>query len=190
MLATIGRPGPEVGGHTAAAPDPGPGIGRIATLVGTAEETGLPDASADLVTAAQAWHWFDTERACAEILRILRPEGTLALVWNTLDVQVPWVHRYSRIMHAGDVMKEDFSPPIARGLHLLDRAVVRWEDRRPATELVELAMTRSYVIAAAPEGRERVLANLRWYVHEHLGHAPEDVVGIPYRTDVFRFGRD
>jgi SAM-dependent methyltransferase len=49
---------------------------------GRAEAIGLPDASADAVTVAQAFHWFDTSRALAEIHRVLRPGGVLALVWN------------------------------------------------------------------------------------------------------------
>ncbi|MBO0702770.1 MAG: methyltransferase domain-containing protein [Candidatus Dormibacteraeota bacterium] len=42
---------------------------------GSAEDTGLPDAAADVVTAGQAMHWFDPERALTEIARILRPGG-------------------------------------------------------------------------------------------------------------------
>jgi len=49
------------------------------------EATGISDASVDLVTAAQAFHWFDRAAARAEFLRILRPRGTVALVWNERD---------------------------------------------------------------------------------------------------------
>jgi SAM-dependent methyltransferase len=45
---------------------------------GTAEATGLPDESADIVTASQAMHWFDPARALPEIARVLRPGGVLA----------------------------------------------------------------------------------------------------------------
>jgi SAM-dependent methyltransferase len=51
-------------------------------VAGTAEATGLPSASFDGVTVAQAFHWFDGPRALAEIHRVLRPGGVLALVWN------------------------------------------------------------------------------------------------------------
>src|SRR5262245_38903315 len=47
-----------------------------------AEATGLPDASADLVTAAQSFHWFDADRAYAEFARIVRPSGWCAAWWN------------------------------------------------------------------------------------------------------------
>jgi SAM-dependent methyltransferase len=48
----------------------------------TAEATTLPDGSVALVTAAQAFHWFDVEKARAEFARILRPSGAVAIIWN------------------------------------------------------------------------------------------------------------
>ena len=47
--------------------------------VARAEETGLPDASVDWVTAGTCWHWFDHERALAEVARVLVPCGLLAI---------------------------------------------------------------------------------------------------------------
>ena len=54
----------------------------IRAVEGTAEHIPLPDSSAEAVTVAQAFHWFDGERALAEIHRVLRPGGSLALAWN------------------------------------------------------------------------------------------------------------
>jgi SAM-dependent methyltransferase len=51
-------------------------------LAGTAEQIPLDDASVDAVFAAESFHWFDGERALAEIARVLRPRGSLALLWN------------------------------------------------------------------------------------------------------------
>lgn len=51
-------------------------------LDGTAQEIPLPDASVDAVFAAEAFHWFEDERALGEIVRVLRPGGTLILMWN------------------------------------------------------------------------------------------------------------
>ncbi|MEM8705612.1 MAG: class I SAM-dependent methyltransferase, partial [Actinomycetota bacterium] len=47
----------------------------------TAESTGLDDASADVVTAGQCWHWFDRPAALAETRRLLTPGGRLAIVY-------------------------------------------------------------------------------------------------------------
>lgn len=161
--------------------------GALATRVAPAEATGLPAASAELVTVAQAWHWFDAEAASAEALRLLAPGGVLALVWNMLDVTIPWVHRLSRIMHAGDIHREDFHPTVGPGLELTERRALTWEDPMPTQDVIDLARTRSYVITAPEERRQKVLANLDWYLHDHLGHARGARVGVPYRTDLFLY---
>ncbi|OPF77305.1 SAM-dependent methyltransferase [Streptomyces antioxidans] len=51
----------------------------------------LADASRDLVTYAQSWHWTDTDRSVPEALRVLRPGGALAVWWNTTAFEVPWI---------------------------------------------------------------------------------------------------
>ena len=53
----------------------------------TAENTGLPDDSVDVVTAAQSFHWFDVEASSLEFRRILRREGWIALLWNLRQVE-------------------------------------------------------------------------------------------------------
>ncbi|WP_316249063.1 hypothetical protein [Brachybacterium sp. Z12] len=117
-------------------------------------------------------------------MRLLADGGVLALVWNMLDVTIPWVHRLSRIMHAGDIHREDFLPTVGPELELTERSVHQWQDPMPTQDVIDLARTRSYVITAPEERRAKVLANLDWYLHEHLGHAPGDIVGVPYRTDL------
>ena len=61
-------------------------------LEGTAEAIPLPDDSADAVTVGQAFHWFDGPKALAEIERVLRPGGALALVWNRRPVESSELH--------------------------------------------------------------------------------------------------
>jgi SAM-dependent methyltransferase len=56
--------------------------GAFESVDASAEATGLAPASVALVTAAQAFHWFDPVRARAELVRILEPGGQVALVWN------------------------------------------------------------------------------------------------------------
>lgn len=192
MLLVAKAAGPKTRDNTTrAAVGPHALGGTLTTRVASAEDTGLASGCADLVTAAQAWHWFDPAAATAEALRLLDPEGPgmLALVWNTLDVSIPWVHRYSRIAHAGDVQRDGFRPAIGEGMRLEARHVHRWVDPRTTLEAIDLAKTRSYYGAAPAERRAKVLDNLDWYLHEHLGHEEGSVIELPYRTDLFLYSR-
>lgn len=68
------------------------------TAVGAlAEDTGLADRSVDLVTAAQAFHWFDAPRFKKECGRILKEGGRVALVWNNRDIKSPLVTENAEI---------------------------------------------------------------------------------------------
>lgn len=159
------------------------------TLRASAEDTGLPDASFDLATCAQAWHWVDVPRASAETARILRPGGRLGLIWNQLDVTVGWVHRLSRIMHAGDVHRPEFVPDIGPEFSGLESLQVRWEQPVTPEHLIDLAKSRSYYLRAGAETRARVEGNLVWYLYEHLGLQPGQELGLPYYTHAWRAHR-
>jgi SAM-dependent methyltransferase len=69
----------------------------VTALAGTAEEVPLDDRSVDAVFCAQAFHWFDADRALEEIHRVLRPRGGLALIWNVRDEAVEWERRLSEL---------------------------------------------------------------------------------------------
>lgn len=72
---------------------------RFSIVAGTAESTGLPDAAADFVTAAQAFHWFDPPRARVELARITRPPHPVALVWNTRSLDAtPFLRAYDELL--------------------------------------------------------------------------------------------
>jgi len=61
---------------------------RVAYRVAIAEDSKLPNAEFDLVTVAQALHWFDLDRFYAEVRRVLRPDGVLA-VWCYGASEIP-----------------------------------------------------------------------------------------------------
>ena len=66
---------------------------------GTAEATGLADCSVDFVTAGQAFHWFDRERARKEFARILKPSSWVALIWNErLTDTSPFLRAYEDLL--------------------------------------------------------------------------------------------
>jgi len=71
------------------------------SIAGTAEETTLPDHSVDIVTAAQAAHWFDREKARGEFIRILKPGGWLVLLWNERRTDsTPFLREYEHLLLA------------------------------------------------------------------------------------------
>lgn len=158
----------------------------VTAVEGTAEHTSLAPEAFDLVTVAQAWHWCDPLLASTEAARILRPHGVLGLIWNQLDTSVPWVHRLSRIMHAGDVHKPHFTPPLGPEFTRLQSHLTRWEDPVTTQDLTELAKSRSYYLRAGESTRAKVLGNLDWYLHEHLGHTANEVLPLPYLTQSWR----
>ncbi|HEY5145936.1 MAG TPA: class I SAM-dependent methyltransferase [Polyangiaceae bacterium] len=87
--------------------------GRFESVDASAEATSLPGASADLIVAAQAFHWFDSPRARVEFARILKPTGIVALVWNQ--------RRDTPLNRDYEEMLERFAPEYA-GVRESDRA--------------------------------------------------------------------
>lgn len=87
----------ERGAHVVAVELSAPMLAQLAAaspsvraVQGSGHALPLADDSADLVTFAQAWHWFDPARALPEIRRVLRPGGVLALWWNQTDRSTGW----------------------------------------------------------------------------------------------------
>ncbi len=74
----------------------------VTCMAGSAESIPLPDASVDVVTVGQAYHWFDQQRANPEISRVLRDGGWLVALWNSEDPEVPWVAALEEIMTRDD----------------------------------------------------------------------------------------
>lgn len=69
------------------------------TVDGSAEATGLADASVELVSAAQAFHWFDTRAVRGEWARILRPGGLAVVFWNSRQLEAtPFLAGYEALL--------------------------------------------------------------------------------------------
>ncbi|MCC2334758.1 class I SAM-dependent methyltransferase [Cellulomonas wangsupingiae] len=160
---------------------------QVEVHAGTAEAIPLPDASLDAVTVAQAWHWFDEPAAAAEVARVLRPGGTLGIVWNDRDEDVPWVGAYGALLH------EVAGPQLARGTHptLGDaftdvlRTDVRWEHAVSPEDLVRLAGTRSYALVLPADERAALLERVRTLVTTHPDLVGRERVAVPYTTRVY-----
>ncbi|GAA4299900.1 class I SAM-dependent methyltransferase [Compostibacter hankyongensis] len=70
----------------------------FSSINGTAEQTTLPDNSADLIIAGQAFHWFDREKTRAEFRRISRPGAYAALFWNLRLTDTPFAREYEKLL--------------------------------------------------------------------------------------------
>ena len=69
------------------------------SVAGRAEATTLPGGSADIVSAGQAFHWFDACAARSEFQRILKPDGWVVLVWNERLVSAGFLADYEALLH-------------------------------------------------------------------------------------------
>ncbi len=83
-------------------------FGNFTAIDGTSEQTTLPDASVDLVVAAQAFHWFDAVKTRPEFVRILKPGGHIVLIWNERQLDTtPFLIEYEAFLlkYADDYTK-------------------------------------------------------------------------------------
>ncbi len=157
-------------------------------ILGSAEIIPLPDAHADVVTCAQSFHWFDHALALPEIVRVLRPGGRLALVWNTRDEEEPWVAKLSAIIGNEAVGENDSNVPIdASGLFgPVETAAFRFEQLVDRQALLDLVLSRSYCAKLPPPEREPILEAVGRLYDETAG---PDGVRLPYVTECFRANR-
>lgn len=157
----------------------------VALWRATAEDTASADGLFDAITCAQTWHWVDPVAASAEFARITSPKGQVLLVWNTLDVTVPWVHRLSRIMHSGDTLAAGFYPQVALPWHIVKEHRSIWLQLLSVAQVHQLMQSRSYWLRSNEKTRVKMSENLQWYLEDHLGYQPDMVVELPYRCDGF-----
>lgn len=175
----------------------------VAVSAGTAEATGLPDGCADAVVAAQSWHWFDGRAALAEVRRLLRPGGALALVWNTYDTSVPWVRDFQDIYfrlaprdlpspplgEAGPAAgwRRVFEEPDADGGGWGRIAERHWPNPHSTTvaDVVERMMSSSHIAVLDAQAQARVRAEVEAVLGAHDATRGSGAIEMPYTTDVY-----
>lgn len=163
---------------------------RIRVVEGLAERTGLPSESADAVTVAQAFHWFSSDDALAEMERILRRSGLLFLVWNKRDLSSPIQAAISRLTlpYVGE------APSYASG---------RWKEVMEATErfeavgehrsstvqvldragVIDRVASTSYIANLPEETRAELLEKVGAIVPDG------ETVELPYTTATYAYRR-
>jgi ubiquinone/menaquinone biosynthesis C-methylase UbiE len=156
----------------------------VRTSVAGAEDIPAPDASYDVVVVAQAFHWFDHEKALPEIARVLKPGGRLAVVWNQRDERIPWVRRLGAIIGVQDQIRSDevmVTSPLFGFVE--DQEFRHWQvvDR---ASIQDLALSRSNVAVLDDEGRAAKLAEVLAF-YDDYGRGM-DGMQLPLRACCFR----
>lgn len=161
-------------------------------LDGSAEGIPLPEESCDLVIAAQAFHWFNGEKALREIHRILRPKGRLALIWNARDESIDWVSRLTEIIdpHEGGApryksgkWKEAFRTTAQ--FSSLEQRSFHHVQSGPPEMIIDRVTSISFISALPVKERESVIAQVRGLLGSHADLKGKAQVDLPYRTDLF-----
>ncbi|WP_139365006.1 class I SAM-dependent methyltransferase [Sutcliffiella halmapala] len=96
-------------------------IPRFTSINATAEDTGLSTNTIDLVTVAQAFHWFNTERFKGECQRILKNDANVALVWNSKDLSSPIYLEMQELFHQMCPSFKGFSGGIEESPQIYDK---------------------------------------------------------------------
>lgn len=159
---------------------------------GTAESMPVQTAGADAVVCAQAFHWFSTEAALAEIHRVLKPGGRLGLVWNVRDESVDWVAAITEIItpYEGDTPRfhtgrwreaftgEYFSAPKMTCFPYQHVG-------SPQEVIIDRFLSVSFIAALPEATKAKVTAQLRALIDTHPSLRGRDTVAFPYQTQAY-----
>jgi SAM-dependent methyltransferase len=165
---------------------------------GVAEAIPLKSDFADVVTAGQAFHWFDHESAVPEMRRVLRRGGRVGLFWNLRDESVEWVRELSEIIGSEDAMattlgeRDDLEADVEAKLtddslfESVEHEVFPHQQELTEEALLGLVRSRSYVAILSDEKRDEVLNSVRRLCREHPQLSGRQSFTMPYKTRVFR----
>lgn len=184
-------------GHDVHATDPDPEmlavlrrhLPDVPTSESGAEEIPLPDRSVDVVVVAQAFHWFDHERALPEIARVLRPGGHVALVWNNRNAKIPWVRKLWRILTDQPELREATEASVKALVSsplfgfVEEKTFDLWQQVNRES-LVDLVASRSYISTLADQAREEKLAQVI-ALYDDYGRGM-DGMQLPYHSECYR----
>ena len=170
------------------------GYPNFTSVDGTAENTRLPAASVDMVAAGQAFHWFEREKVKKEFLRILKPQGWVAIVWNERRTGgLPFLEAYERLLReftaeykesshrriTESALAEFFAP---KGVQV---RTCRNHQTFDLDGLKGRLLSSSYAPEQGQAGHEAMLAELSQIF---AAHQQEGKVVLQYETQVY-FGR-
>jgi SAM-dependent methyltransferase len=158
--------------------------GPARALEGTAEAIPLGAAEVHAVVVGQAFHWFDGDAALAEIHRVLKPEGLLALFWNVRIRDHPLHAAIDQLIdpyrgetpsHASSAWRAAFDRTSL--FDAIEEHQFPNSQELDADGLAARVGSISFVAALDPQARERVLERAR-------ALAGDTTLTLPYRTEV------
>ncbi|MBK5437458.1 class I SAM-dependent methyltransferase [Pseudomonas sp. TH32] len=168
----------------------------VRLLSGTAEAIPLEAGTADALVCAQAFHWFSTHAALAEIHRVLKPDGRLGLIWNVRDESVDWVAAITEIItpYEGDTPRfhtgrwreaftgEYFSAP---EMTCFPYSHVG----SPQEVIMDRFLSVSFIAALPPAEKALVTEQLQSLINTHPALRGRETVAFPYQTQAYRSQR-
>jgi SAM-dependent methyltransferase len=165
----------------------------VPVVAGTAEQLPLADAALDAITAFQAFHWFDADRALPEFQRVIRPGGRLALVWNARDRSVDWVDAVWTVMDRVEKRAPwrdherwaDAALQSEQWFGPLHEATFWHEHTLTREQMIDRFRGVSHVAVLPPSEQERVLDDVRAILDDHPATAGRDEYELRYRVDAY-----
>ena len=139
------------------------------SLAGSAEAIPLADASVDAITVGQAYHWFRPDEALAEMHRVLRPGGAVALLWNQWDEDDPLQREIDELLEPlrpREAAQAD-EPDGRAALEAtplfgpIDERLFRHRRALSADQLVEWVSSTSAVVMSPPAVQARIEDQVR-----------------------------
>ncbi len=153
---------------------------------GSAESLPLPNRSVDAIVAAQAWHWVDEAQAVPEAARVLKPGGTLGLIWNTRDESVGWVAELGARLKDVDSASPSGWAGVGAPFGSGERRDFAWSVPLTPDGLLDLVRSRSNVLVAPEDVREALLDSVRDLLATDPALAGRDQFQMPYITECWR----
>jgi SAM-dependent methyltransferase len=161
---------------------------QVSVVVGRSERIPAPDHSQDVVTVAQAWHWFEQPASALECARVLRPGGLVGVGWHLRDESVEWVAELTRIVGRLGYRSNDGNRHTPESVRLppvfgpVEEATFPYRRTLTPAQLVGLMASTSYV--ALNPRRDEVMADVQ-ALGEQVA-APDGTLELPYLTYCYR----
>jgi SAM-dependent methyltransferase len=168
----------------------------VQAVAGTAQSIPLPDGSMDVVTCAQAFHWFASSEALDEFARVLKPGGRLGLVWNVRNERTDWVKDITTLItpYEGDAprfYKGDWRKPFPHPEFsaLQEVEFTHAHVGPPDQVIIDRFMSVSFLAALPPSENAYVRGKLEELIATHPALKGQAIVSFPYQTLAFHCTR-